>query len=209
MLLFARKRRCSFLRAVPLVRTAVLPPEYRAEDEHHEVDPGDAHQLAPRHVKVPLPSLPLVADLQEPLRVVGDHAVESLLDAPFHHVWLVDRPHVQRSPFCLGVADEAGAEEGQHERLLEDVEGDVGDREELARVRDGEADVRDGVRGEVFRAQREELDGPAAEDQALVPGFEGVRGDGLDGFGDEAHDVVGVVVELGLSFRSDGDRDAW
>lgn len=50
--------------------------------------------------------------------------------------------------------------------------------------------------GEVFRAEREELEGPAAEDQALVPGSEGIGGDGSDGFGDEAHDVVGIVVEL-------------
>lgn len=56
--------------------------------------------------------------------------------------------------------------------------------------------MRDGEGGEVFCAEGEELDGPAAEDQALVPRFERVWGDGLNGFRDEAHDVVGVVVEL-------------
>lgn len=79
---------------------------------------------------------------------------------------------------------------------MQHVEGDVGDREELARVRDGEADVRYGIGGEVFRAEREEFEGPAAEDQALVPGFEGTWGDRLYGFGNEAHDVVGVIIEL-------------
>ena len=96
----------------------------------------------------------------------------------------------------FGIADEARAEEGQHERLLQHVEGDVGDGEELARVRDGEADVGDWEGGEVAGAEGEELDGPAAEDQALVPRFEGVWGDGVNRFCDEAHDVFGVVVEL-------------
>ena len=56
--------------------------------------------------------------------------------------------------------------------------------------------MRDGKGGEVFRTEREELDGPAPEDQALIPGFEGIGGDGSNGFRDEAHDVIGVVVEL-------------
>ena len=191
-----RKRHRSFPRALLLARTAVLPPKDGPKDEHHEVDPRDPHPLAPRDVQAPLALLPLVADLQEPLRVVRNHAVEFPFDGPLHHGFLVDGPHVQRSPFCFGVADEACAEEGQHERLLQHVERYVRNREELARVRYGEADVRDGEGGEVFCAEGEELDGPAAEDQALVPRFERVWGGGLNGFRDEAHDVVGVVVEL-------------
>lgn len=56
--------------------------------------------------------------------------------------------------------------------------------------------MRYGIGGEVFGAERDELEGPAAEDQALVPGFEGTWADGVYGFGKEAHDVVGVIVEL-------------
>ena len=39
--------------------------------------------------------------------------------------------------------------------------------------------------------------GPNAEDDALVPGFAWVRGDLVDCFGNEAHDIVRVVVHLG------------
>lgn len=56
--------------------------------------------------------------------------------------------------------------------------------------------MRYGKGGKVFRAEREELDGPAAEDEALIPGFEGIWGNGSNGFRDEAHDLVGVIVEL-------------
>ena len=56
--------------------------------------------------------------------------------------------------------------------------------------------MRYGKGGEVFRAEREEFDGPAAEDQTVMPRFERVCGDGLDGLCDQPHDVVGVVVEL-------------
>lgn len=56
--------------------------------------------------------------------------------------------------------------------------------------------MRYGITGEVFRAEREEFESPAAEDQALIPGFEGVWGDGLYAFSNEAHDVVGVIIEL-------------
>ena len=56
--------------------------------------------------------------------------------------------------------------------------------------------MRYGEGWEVLRAEREELDGPAPEDKALIPGLERIRGNGLNGFCDEAHDVAGVVVEL-------------
>lgn len=174
----------------------MLPPEQRPKDKHHKVGPSNQHPLTQRDLDVPLPLLPLVADFQEALRVVRNHTVKLVFDAPFHHGLLVDRPDVHRPPLRFHIADEACSEEWQHERLLQHVEGDVGDREELARVRDGEADVRYGIGGEVFRAEREEFEGPAADDQALVPGFEGTWGDRLYGFGNEAHDVVGVIIEL-------------
>ena len=56
--------------------------------------------------------------------------------------------------------------------------------------------MRYGEGWEVLRAEREELDGPTPEDKALIPGLERIWGDRLNGFCDEAHDVVGVVVEL-------------
>lgn len=56
--------------------------------------------------------------------------------------------------------------------------------------------MRYGKGGEVFCAEREELDGPAPKDKTLIPGLEGIWGHGSNGFRDEAHDVVGVVVEL-------------
>lgn len=60
--------------------------------------------------------------------------------------------------------------------------------------------------GEVFRAEGEELEGPTPEDEALVPRFEGVRQNGMNCFRDEAHDVFGVVVELG-NFRTGKGRE--
>ena len=60
--------------------------------------------------------------------------------------------------------------------------------------------------GKIFRAEGEELDGPATEDEALVPRFEGVWRNRLNCFRDEAHDIVGVVVEL-ARFRTGKDRE--
>ena len=192
---FMGRRYRLFLRLVFLSRTAVFPPEDRAEDEDHEINPSDQHPLTPRDVNLSLSSLPLVANFQEALRVVRDHAVEFPLDTPLHHGLVVDRPHVQWSSFRFGVAHETSAEVWGHECLLQHVEGHVGDGEELARVRYGEADVGYREGREVLRAEREEFDRPATEDYSLIPRFK-VWGDGLDGFRDETHDLVGVVVEL-------------
>lgn len=111
-----------------------------------------------------------------------------------------------------GVAQEFGAE-GAHEHFLQQVEGDGGVREEAAGVGEREADVGNGEGGEVGGAEGEEFElgddldlkrwewgrgtyGPAAEEDALVPGAGWGGGDGVDGAGDEAHYGVGVVVEL-------------
>lgn len=164
LLFCTRKRQGSLPRGILFIRTAILPPEYRPENKHHEIDPSDHHPLAPRDVDFPFPLLPLVTDLEKPLRVVRDHAIEILVDAPFHQVFFIDRPHVQRPALRFRVADEACSEERQHEGLLEHVERDVRNGEELAGVRYGESDMRDWEVGEVFCAEGEELDGPAAED---------------------------------------------
>ena len=55
---------------------------------------------------------------------------------------------------------------------MKHVEGYVRDGEELARIRYGETNVRYGEGWEVLRAEREELDGPAPEDKALIPELE-------------------------------------
>ena len=52
---------------------------------------------------------------------------------------------------------------------------------------------------QIFRAEREVFCGPTAEDDALGPPSCGVGRYGLDGFGNEAHDGVGIVVELILN----------
>ena len=196
LILCLRKRQGPLPLGFFIARTTILPPEDRPEDKHHEINPSDHHPLAPRDVDFPLPLLPLVTHLQKPLRVVRNHTIEFLFDAPFHYILLVDRPHVQRPPLRLRIADEAGSEERQYEGLLQHIEGDVGNGEELAGVGYGEADMRYWKVGKVFRAEGEELDGPATENEALGPRFEGVRRNGLNCLRDEAHDVVSVVVEL-------------
>ena len=200
LLLFPPRQRDRPLRSRDLSiltrRAPVLPPENHTEDKHHEIDPSYHQPLTERDIGSSPPPLPVPADVQKQLRIVRDDAVEFPSQTPTHHLGLIDRPHVQRTALGFGVADEAGPEDGQHEGLLEHVEGDARDGEELARVGDREANVRDGVGGQVVRAEGQVLDGPAAEDDALVPGFGGGGGYGTDGFGDEAHDGFGVVVEL-------------
>lgn len=53
-----------------------------------------------------------------------------------------------------------------------------------------------GKGGQVFGAEREKFGGPAPEHQALIPGAVGIWAHGSNGLRDEAHDVIGVVVEL-------------
>ena len=196
LLLSAGQRHSSFRRLLFLARTTIFPPKYRPKDDDHQIDPGNAHPLAPRNLNVPLALLPLVTDLQELLWIIGNHSVESLLDAPLHHVFFVNRPDVQRPSFRFRIADETCSEKRQHERLCKHIEGYVGDREKFARVWDGEADVGYREGGEVFGAKREVSDGPAAEDQALIPWFQRVWGYGSNGFRNEAHDFVGVIIKL-------------
>ena len=115
----AGKRQRPLLRGFSLGRgTTVLPPEDRPKNEHQEVDPDDHHPLAPRDVDLPLSLLPLVAHLQEPLGVVGNHTIEFLAYTPPHHVLLVDRPHVQRPSFRFHIANKACSKEWHDEGLL-------------------------------------------------------------------------------------------
>ena len=166
-LIFTRKRHRSlprFARGFFLARNTVLPPKYRPKDKHHKIDPGDHHPLAPRDVDLPLSLLPLVTDLQESLWVIRNHTVEFPFYTPFHHGFLVDRPYEQWPPFRFHIANEARSKTRYHEGLLQHIEGNVRNREKFARVRYAEPDMRYGKGGEVFRAERKELDGPAPED---------------------------------------------
>lgn len=90
--------------------------------------------------------LPLVAYLEKAFGIVGDDPVQLLLDAPPHHVLLVDRPAQNGPALGPGVAQELGADRA-HEHPLDHVEGNVGNGEEFAGVGDGEADVGDGEGG--------------------------------------------------------------
>ena len=61
--------------------------------------------------------------------------------------------------------------------MLQRVEANMRQGEESARIGNGEADVRDCVARQVLRAKGEELCGPNAENDALIPGG---RGGGRD-----------------------------
>lgn len=193
LLLLAHFFRC-ILALLPF-QAPVPPPKDHREDNYHQIQPDDRHPLPALNRNLLLPVLPLVAHVQKPLRIVRDDAVGFLRDAPPHHALAVDSPEIDGPPGGLDVAQQAPAA-GAEDALLQDVEGDVGEGQELAGVGAGEADVRDGEGREVVRAKGEELGGPAAEDDALGPGLRGVGRDVLDGLGDQSHYVVRVVVDL-------------
>lgn len=180
----------------------MFPPENRAEDTDHQLDPRRHGPVLPRNLYAPVALLPLLAHLQKPLGVIGADAVETLANRPAHLLLVVNGPRVHRPTFPSGFSEEARSEVGDQEGLHEHVEGDVGGAEELAGVGRGEADVGDGEGGEVLGAEGEVLCRPAAEDDALIPGFLAMRRDEGDGFGDQADDVGCVIVELVL--RSEG-----
>lgn len=173
----------------------VPPPKDGREDHHHQVQPDDRHPLPACNRNIPLPVLPLVAHLQEPLGIVRDDAVGLLGDAPPHHALAVDGPEVDGPPGGLDVAQQPPAA-GAEDALLQDVERDIREGQELAGVGAGEADVRDWEGREMLRAEREEFGGPAAEDDALSPGLRRVGRDVVDSLSDQSHYVVRVVVDL-------------
>ena len=90
------------------------------------------------------------------------------------------------------------------QNLLQHVKRHVRHGEKLRCIGGREADVGDGIAGEVRRAEGEELRSPDAEDEALGPGFS-VRGggNGVEGRGDEAHYHFGVIIELDVEEEPD------
>lgn len=95
----------------------------------------------------------------------------------------------------LRFADEALAP-WRHEDGLEEIEGDVGDGEEVGSVEEGEADVGDGEPGEVVGAEGQVFCCPDAEDDARGPWSVWRWRDGSNCRAYEAHYVFRVVVEL-------------
>ena len=87
-------------------------------------------------------------DVQELLGIVGDDAVDLGPDAPSHHVDVVDRPDEDGPVGGLSVVKEPPSGRTEQD-LLQQVEGYVGDLEELSSVREVESDMRDGKAGEV------------------------------------------------------------
>ena len=165
--------------------------------------PANTRPLARTDLNPPLPILPILTNLQQPLRVIGNHAIESLPNTPLHHILIVDRPRIERTALGAAFANEAGPDARTDEGALEHVERDIGDGEELAGVGDGEADVGDGEGGEVFGAEGEVFGCPDAEDDTFVPQAVGGWADRSDGGGDETHDGVGVVVGLDVEEEPD------
>lgn len=157
MLGYERKPKNSSLRfcPCPFINNAlskrILPSKHHPKNNHHHMQPQNQKKLLPSNLDLPLSLFPLVADLKKPFRIIGDHAVQVAFDAPPHHGILVDGPGQNGPARGFGVAEEFVAD-GPHEDFLEDVEGDVGDGEELAGVRDGKPDEADGISGEVFVA---------------------------------------------------------
>ena len=174
----------------------MLPPKDGAKDKDHELGPGGHHPVLAGDVKLAVALLPFVADVQEPLRIIGADAVQSCLNRPAHLVRIVDRPGVDRPAVAVGVVDEPRAEVRHPERVLQHVEGDVGGVEELSGVRGREADVGGWEGREVFDAEGEVFGGPDAEDDAPMPGPLRVRFDRVDGAGNQPDNVRGIVVQL-------------
>ena len=139
-------------RALPVL-PSVPPPENSPKHKHHDVDPQNLKPKLPTNRDFAVSVLPVIAHLHEPLRIVRDDSVRLARDAPFHERFFVDGPHDDGATEGAGVAQELGADEGGHEGLLEQVEGDVGGREELASVGDGKADVAHGEGREVGVAE--------------------------------------------------------
>lgn len=96
--------------------------------------------------------LPVVADLEKPLGVVGTYAIEAFSDGPSHFVFIVDCPCVYRPAPLSRVFDETCSKIWNHKSLLQHVERDVRCAKEVPCIRCGEADVSDGEGWEIFGA---------------------------------------------------------
>ena len=126
----------------PLPNTPIPPPENSPKHQNHKLNPKNHHPRPPRNRHLLLPSFPLLTYVQKLLRIIRNHSVHALAYTPPHHILFIHRPTHYRSPPCFRISHESRTEYGCHEGFLENVEGDIGDGEELACVGDGESDVR-------------------------------------------------------------------
>lgn len=128
-------------RLFPFLRTAVFPPENRAKNEDHEIDPEDHHPLSPTYINLSVSSFPIFAHLEEFFRVISNNPIQPITDRPRHHTLLIYRPHEHGSALRFRISQEPSAEVGDYERFLQYIEGHVGYGEELSRVGYRKADV--------------------------------------------------------------------
>ena len=124
----------------------IFPSEYGPEKQHHQVQPQEQEHLFKWYGNRPFTVLPFVAYFQKLFRIVRNHPIQLLLDAPPHHVLFIDCPTEDRPSQGPRVAQEFGSNR-PHEHSLNHVEGDVGDAEEFTGVGDGEANVGYGKSG--------------------------------------------------------------
>ena len=92
------------------------------------------------------------AHLEEQFRIVSDYAVDPLPDAPLHPLLLVDRPRVDVALGLPSRFKEQPAGEAD-ERLLEDVEADVGFPEKPGSVQERPSDEGRRKSGEILLAE--------------------------------------------------------
>lgn len=104
----------------------ILPPKDPRKQQHHNIQPNNLEPQSPPDPDLPIPMLPRIAYLQEPLRIVCDHAVCASGYTPFHQGLVVDSPHEYRTAEGFGVTEEFGADDWGHDGFLKEVEGDVG-----------------------------------------------------------------------------------
>lgn len=123
----------------------VLPSKDGAKNHHHHIQPQNQQQFFPPNLDLSLTLFPFVAHFQESFRIVGNHPVKLVLDAPPHHVVLINCPayHGPTQLFCIL---HGSCPERPNENLLKYIEGNVWNREELTGVREGEANMSDGER---------------------------------------------------------------
>lgn len=91
----------------------------------------------------------VAADSKIRLGIVSDDAVDAAPNGPAHPARRIDGPDEDGAVLRLALALELAASGPAHD-VLEEIEGGVGDEEELACVGEAGADVRDGEVGKVF-----------------------------------------------------------
>ena len=123
-----------------------FPVKYASKHDYHQLKPHHFRpQLPVYHCSSPPPH-PSVRNLFETLRIVSNHAIDTSIDTPSHHLVFVDSPENERSVEAACIFDKACRKE---KGFLQHVEGNVGDREEMAGIGGREANVGDGEIREV------------------------------------------------------------